>query len=307
MTTIVPGATYVHSNPELLGGQDLCVAGACAGADATTQWLTVLWIGAWMILFVLAISYLPTAQKLCERERSRTAAERDAFDRFARRVARIDTAHPVAAKVPAGMDTVVSTNGEGAGLRDVRRAYRETVMDVPHYDDEYGERLALNMAAEFDDEVATAVAGGSGSGLTPRLKRLITGHADEARERRDRFVDELDREGDELAEANSRLREWKSETDMLCRTAPSERSYGGLEATWRRLGSIATECEQLLTDRQEAITDGNKPPGISRLPLQEYLYHRLPVDYPVLAAGTELLSQIETTRTRTVDELSTRV
>ena len=312
-----PGTTYVHSSRGSLAGEELCVAGACAGPDATLQWLTVLWIGAWMVLFVLAVSYLPKAQILCEQEQTRTRSERDAFERFARRIARLDAAQPVAARVPAGMDSVVGSKlsttvgvastragPDDASLREVRRAYQETVMSVPHYDDEYRESFSRNIAAEFDNDVATAVVGGSG--LTPRLKRLLVGHADESRERRERFLEELRRESGELGEADELFEEWNAEVETLSRPAPSERSYGGLEATWRRLGSIADECERLLTARQRTIKRGVNPPGSDAPNLQEYLYYELPVKYPILASGADLLTQIHTTRSRTLDELATR-
>ncbi|MFC6726651.1 hypothetical protein ACFQE1_20230, partial [Halobium palmae] len=52
-------------------------------------------------------------------------------------------------------------DGPDDGLREVRAAYRDTVMGMAHYDDEYGEPLATNMAAEFSEELAGAVADGT--------------------------------------------------------------------------------------------------------------------------------------------------
>ncbi|WP_456264523.1 DUF7260 family protein, partial [Aeromonas schubertii] len=53
------------------------------------------------------------------------------------------------------------------GLNDVQQAYRETVMSIAHYDEEYDEPLAQNLAFEVGEELAAAIM--THSQLTPYL------------------------------------------------------------------------------------------------------------------------------------------
>lgn len=297
-----PATTYVYSQRSALGTEEVCVEGVC-GADATLQLLVVLWAGVCALLFLATVAYVPNARDECERERRRTRREATALDRFTRRIASIDAAQPATADVPAGVDTLVQANAEQPQLRELRHAYRETVMAVPHYEDEYDEPLPTNMAAEFDDEVATAVT--HGSGLTPQLKRRIIVQATDAKNRRNALHDKLGSEQEALAAADDRLTDIGREVDRIAREPPSERTFGGLEGAWRRLDRLADQCAELLERRQRTV-QRRRFGGHSDVDLRSYLYQPLPVDHPVLADGVALADRIETNKRRLYSELASR-
>jgi len=76
-----------------------------------------------------------TAQQAVKTERNEVVAERDAFREFRKRVVKIpvqmsNRSHPFV--------TVNPTKSKSERLPKVRSAYRDTVIDVPHYERQYG-------------------------------------------------------------------------------------------------------------------------------------------------------------------------
>lgn len=94
-------------------------------------------------------------------ERAEVAAERDAFAAFAERVEACPTPSP--SSVASGsVPRAVTTRSDDAPdhAARLRRAYRETVMAVDHYDVVYDEPLVVNAAAELGPDAATVLDGG---------------------------------------------------------------------------------------------------------------------------------------------------
>jgi hypothetical protein len=90
---------------------------------------------------------------------------------------------------PTASTTVRTLFGTGAetttsdsASEQIRTSYRETVMVVPHYNDEYDESLAANLNAEFGPDLATPII--ENERVTPQLRNgLLTAsrHAHESR------------------------------------------------------------------------------------------------------------------------------
>lgn len=224
-----------------------------------------------------SIEPLADARRAVRRERRRTVDEREAFEAFARRMADADTVAPTAAE---NGGTLVGT--ATAGTPAVRRAYRETVMSVPHYEAEDDEAVVESLAGEFGPELAAGLRGGP---LTERQQSAAVAAARQAYADRDAFVDRLDTEAVSLADAAERLRTVRGELAGHRRDFAGE-SYGALEALHRRLGVLAETCDGVAADRQahlrEHRDDLGLPAGAPDLP--SYLYVELEPDYPVLAA-----------------------
>ncbi len=220
---------------------------------------------------------LEAARRCVRRERRRTVDEREAFEAFARRVADAETAAPPQARAGATL-----VGGGRVGTDAVRRAYRETVMSVPHYAEEYGDELGESVAAEFGPELAAGLDDGV---LTERLQHAVVAAARRAYADRDAFLDRLDAEAASLADAAERLEAVHGELAGHQREFAGE-SYGALEALHRRLGVLAEICDAVAADRQahlrEHRDDLGLPEAVPDLP--SYLYGDLEPDYPVLAA-----------------------
>lgn len=288
---------------------------ACSGIECTLagtvdSLLLLLWLGLLGIV-IAGLFLLPRARESCEKERSRTREEADAFDRFARRVARVDATSAQG----AGVQNV--TNGpvtativrppDDRSLREVKDAYRDTVMSVDHYDEEYDESLAANVTEEFDPDVAAALA--DGGQLTPQVKRVVLDCAFEARDRREDFLESLSAEADALANAEETLSDVDATLDELNEKPMLERSYDDLEDVWYRLRELRTRIETLLEQRQETLheLETSSDRFADSWTTYGYLYRSLPTSHPVLAEGTQLLEEVSAAERRVADSLTRRV
>lgn len=115
--------------------------------------------------------YIGQAMATLEVEQKEVRAERDAFWDFAHKIesmpiGSVATPVPQAATLTVGRDEKHQPSLEG-----VRDTFKDTVMAVPHFPDEYGESLAVHMAAEFTSDIATAV--GEGDQLSRPLKQAL--------------------------------------------------------------------------------------------------------------------------------------
>jgi hypothetical protein len=154
-------------------------------------------LGLLTVLRVAVTAHLDNAMDRVVEERRRTAAERDAFNQFANRVAGMEpTAPPVGAPVGYGRPTQ-----EGGTLFEARcpavdmlatvqTAYQETVMAIEHLETEYDESLPVHMAAEYGDDMAAAVT--DGDILTPLLQATLVMAAQQAASQRETLCGALD-------------------------------------------------------------------------------------------------------------------
>lgn len=300
--------TYYSRRPPRLDSELACSGIECSVTGAVDYLLVLLWLGA--IGFVLAaLLYLPRARSVCAEERERTEAEARAFGRFADRVTEIDatpTPNGPARATAGSVATSFAQGGGDQGLSEIRSAYRETVMSVSHYDQEYGESLTENVTAEFDPEVAAVVT--NGDRVTPQLKRAIVDRAVDARDRREDFLDVLSREADALEDAHDALEDVDATLERLDERPLPERSYDDLEATWHQLCDLERRLETLLGNRQERLrsTAGGGLRFADSLAMYAYLYQPLSVGHPVLADGTRLLEDVTTAKRRVARSLSCR-
>ena len=283
---------------------DVCrSAFGCGGIEVST--IALLLLTAVLAFLVLAaIVHVREAVSVVEEERNRLEAERDAFDAFSRRVANLDVAEAARPVTAGGGMAAMSSTAPDDRLERIQSAYRETVMDVPHYEADYGEPLTENLAAEFGDAIAYAVA--DGDQLTPQLKAALLEASREASQSRSSFISTLEAEAEALEEARASIEEIEDERASRAAAPLTERSYEQLVADWKHLGGLSERCRRLVRDRQErirstSVATRNGPD------LHSYLYEELPVDHPVLADLLELSESVEDLRSRILDSLTRRV
>lgn len=286
------------------GADSVCLLPeGCVQPELISPLAVLLWTGFLALVVLAAVAHVRSAQTVLDEERSRTRAEHEAFDAFIRRLNAIEAA-PMAtpARTPGA---TVSRPPPDDALDRVREEYRETVMAVPHYEEEYDEPLEVNMAAELSEEVATAVA--QGRTLSPQLRGALLRQAEAARERRANFLEQLDREAEALEEYRGGLESIGATLAALNERPLSARSFDELRETWDRLESLEDRCASLLADRQVGIHDVDDVGLRSNAPLlQAYLYTPLEVSFPVLADGTDLASKLRTAQGRVADAISRR-
>ncbi len=283
----------------------MCRAAACDHPDIAVG-LAVLGLTAVFLLAVGAVlARLDGAREALASEVSRTRAERDAFERFRRRVAALEPGeltHPT--PMGAGTNVLAATTAAGAGdggLAAAREAYRETVMATPHYEEEYQETLAENVAEEFSGAVAGALLE-EGGALTPTLRATLASGAERAREERAEMLTTLETEESALSEAESTLAPAVEAGERTVERDLSYATYSDLVGEYERLEWHEDRVETLLTDRQGRIHDEEG----ERRYWFDYLYRSLSSPYPVLSAGAETLALIDDAKSTLTSAASQR-
>ena len=228
--------------------------------------------------------------------------ERRAFRRFRQRLSAIDPATPATAGTTTGDGAALSlasgTPSPGEGIREVRRANRETVMDTPHFETEYGESLRANVAAELGSEVATQVA--DGSRLTPVLHEALDAGSKQAVVERTEFRRILERERDSLTAIRATLDDCDRRLLEIGETiseGPDSVTLGHLD---ERLVAIERECQDQAEDRQRRLRHRSVGSftGVEGRSLVEFLYAECEATCPGLAAIADCLSTVQTLRQR---------
>ena len=304
----VGGGQNIHlsrTTPDLLDPQRCTGTIECALTGLADEVLLLAWLALLLVTAIASLAFLPRAMELVETERERSKSEYDGFDRFIAEVQGVSAS-------PGGTSAELASSGpimqryvapEGSGAEKVSQAYRQTVMDVPHFEEDYGETIREHMRAELSDEIAHATLGGVDFG--PHVKRSVLEAARDARNRRADFLDLLDEEHSSLEQHTERLSELErrveAETTQLC----ADQTFDELHARLDTLTDCREELETIIDRRQSDRTEGRN--AILRLnkdlDLQEYLYAPMDVTYPVFAEAARLLSQIETATRRIEDEL----
>jgi len=324
MPALVPGTISVHArNVDLVDG--VCGSVACeVGGVPIRVGLALLTVLFALGLFA-ALKHISEAKSVLAEERKRTTDERDALAAFRRRVSALEAAKPVstggdvaalgAGGGTPGGDTVApggaveaSTRPPDGQLDRLVEAYRETVMSVPHYEEEYDEPIEVNMTAELGEEVATAVF--DGGTFTPQLKHAVVQQSEEGRTRREELLDVIDREEDCLSRGGEELRDIDAALDARRPGHPGEfhrLSFDELSARWDELGEIEERCEDLIENRQPSPASDRWTRGNSDVSFREYAYQTLPTTHPVLSDATRLLDRIQETRRNVFGALTRRV
>jgi uncharacterized phage infection (PIP) family protein YhgE len=241
---------------------------------------------------------IETAMAALDEERERLDVERTAFTQFRKRVAAMDVHAPTANTTAGIKNAIMGTSTATASstqLEQVRDAYRETVMSVPHYDEDYNQSLNDDIAEEFSPELASALA--AADSLMPPIQETFLTGCQRATEGRTTLLSALDREADNLQHARDTLEALHTTLDEMNQQPIAVWSTNDIISTYERLADLETECDELAAERQAELHSQRIPgPSPADEELNEYLYESLPVTYPVLADLAEFDSLLHTAR-----------
>lgn len=263
------------------------------------------------IAILAVLTRIPDAVALVHQERERTAAEHDAFEAFARRTLRLDvgdTPHsettdgrPATALQPgAAVVDDYAASPDSASMEEIRDVYRETVMAVSHYEEEYGESLEEHLAQEFGTELGIAIS--QSETVTPQLQQALVTASIQSRDERAELLDRLDEERHSLQEASHSLEEI-CDAVRTVEQSLSQRADRELAEAWDRLEELEGDCRTLLRQRQCKLD----PKGKGReMGLQEYLYATAPWTYPILGDGLAGVDRIERAKQQVVEAIMRR-
>ncbi|MWG33504.1 DUF7260 family protein [Halomarina oriensis] len=213
---------------------------------------------------------IETAKRYLRTERTELGTEREAFRTFADRLSR---QRFTARGGDGGLGAVRSLRRPADGgsvTGEIRRAFRETVMAVDHYDDIYGESLDEHLRSELGPDIAAVVT--SSAAPSPTLRGALLAAVEEAIADRRALSDLVEGEWDSLVDARRRLEPLA--TAARSETTPSE---------W------TAELDAVAVDRQRLIRQRIGSPYLDGHDLCAYLYDD--VDdwtYPVLTICASL-------------------
>ncbi|WP_254546810.1 DUF7260 family protein [Halomarina pelagica] len=242
---------------------------------------------------------IETARTLLDEEYEQVRVEQAAFETFAGRIRALDP-EPERSRalctVPSPRDRSLADLGSASTTREVRTAYRETVMGVEHYDRVYDESLATNLAAEVGSELAAVVR--EDGPLTVTVQRAIVAGADRAIRDRRAFLDALEAERDSLAGAHHEGREL---TAGLARLGDSETATSTERvAVAEAVDDLLERCRRLIDARQRHVQERSIARYLDGHDLCTYLYAAGPGDwtYPVLTVTVSLYRDLTAVRSR---------
>lgn len=217
-----------------------------------------------------------TAESIAERERTEVADERDALEAFADRVEAIA---PVSPRPPALRAGSVATEAVGSQTETLRREYEETVLAVPHYDDEYAESVAENAVAEFGPELGSLLSTTSRTSFTESHKGALVAAVSQRASERDEFCDRVDAEMRSLASVRHDLTRVLDDLDT------------SIVPVWYR-DQFEEQVGEILRTRQSTLGARSTASYHDRHSLCAYLYPDEPWTYPALTAVARLLDSV---------------
>jgi hypothetical protein len=244
---------------------------------------------------MVSLTYIPKALSIANEEHDRVVAERDSFAALGRHLSDIEPHSHHSTGPPAqslGPHLNSDNRSPGSQLRKVRRAYRETIMAVAHYDDEYGQALATDLREEFTDEIAIAVT--TGERFTPQLKTALQQHVTNSQRERTRLLQDVDDERTGLEQAKQTMKPIRDALQELDDILLFQQSFPTLQDQYERFCEYEEQCTAVIEQRQQQHHETPRQWSNGDVgDLQWYLYDDLPVQYPVLADGIALIEQIQ--------------
>lgn len=216
---------------------------------------------------------LETAESVLEKDYEEVTTERRAFKQFRGQVRAIEIVSDASA-IPATRTPLRETQSRAA--ERVRSAFRETIMDVDHYDEVYGESLVEHAAAELSDEVAAGLGRDTQLSFTHLYKRALLTAVGSAISQREAFCVTLDEERESLSYSRDRLEAVLADLDGTHVPAGVETDFTDA------LDEVARHRQEEMLSRRTASqrTDGYD--------LCAYLYSDCPWTHPVLTAVARL-------------------
>jgi hypothetical protein len=251
--------------------------------------------GAQLAAGIGYLTRVPEAIEAVREERRRTEAELEAFEAFATEIQELDAAEDPQQAVHDG-DGVVFRNSPsrvGATTESVRALYRETVMDVDHYEEDYGEPLRTNVAAELGSDFGTALA--TTTTLTQPLQRVLIRASYATVRDRKGFEGLVESELESLTDAKTRLRSAAETVDQIPGRDLTDQSITELNAQTQRLRTVEQECESLIESRQADYVDAPEEEGLN---FREYLYTQYEWTHPVVGDALDVIRNIRETKRR---------
>ena len=241
-----------------------------------------------LVAGVGCITRIPEAIETIREEKRRTDAEKSAFERFGTAVRNL---HPTDTRGPdagvTGGRLLQNDTGTGDGMEAVRALYRETVMSLDHYEEEYAETLRANVAAELGPDCATAVM--STETLDPSLQRVLARTSHEVARERAEFTAHAESELGSLTTAERRLQTAAAAVEEVRDRDLSTQRLDRLGTAEEHLRAAESECASIIEDRRTEYADAPESDGLN---LREYFYRQHDWTHPVIGDALDVIRTV---------------
>ena len=220
-------------------------------------------------------------------ERRRIEAEIVAFERFVDHVRDLSVDERIADGGTHLLSTprTVTDTSEAAPFREVRRAYRQTVLAVEHWQEAYEEStVAESMAGEFSTDLASLVTRPGTTRFSSPLRTHIIEEGERVVAVRQRALALIEAE---IAELERLAAEFETVIELLASVRTGQTPFE------TRVESVRQARQKLewLRETHQAYIHGC--PRRRYDPLVSSLYADLDVSYPGLSAITDYLGQVQ--------------
>lgn len=245
-------------------------------------------------------SKISHAKTLVETELKLVKEEKRAFTRFIDRLrdVQVTDGKPIESENRGPATLVMDSRKTSEDIIKIRQDYRETVMTVSHYEDEYGDTLQANMTADLGPTIARQIA--DGETLTQTLYEALLEASKQCKSARQGFCRVLRDEQKSLHHIAAELNEVESSIDDLDKQITRASHTGQLARIDHELATLESRCRDLANRRQETIHSrtGKHLAGIDEVSLVGYLYTDLETRTPALSDIASYLNLIQRHRER---------
>ncbi|MFQ3476708.1 hypothetical protein HKK80_10695 [Halonotius sp. F2-221B] len=239
---------------------------------------------------------IESAKETVQIEQRRVTDEIEAYEQFATKLTTISTTS-LSHLTSGTFDTTVE-QGVTSETRSIQNLFEETVMSVPHYEEDYDESFMKHIAAEFTPEIALLL--NETEWLTEQHTSVLNSYIRTAITERKELAQALEVEYESVDHIGNQVHERAQEVLEISHREFNTMDFGALEAHWHRLEQIKTICDSIAADRQETIDSPTRAVACSNsdISMSRYLYQDLAYDYPILATIGILGSSIYALQTQ---------
>jgi hypothetical protein len=234
-----------------------------------------------------------TAQQVVDQESEQLRSEQSALSTFREKVAACQASEPMAQKTPSANRPLLEQQRHSQH-EEILAAYRETVMDLPHYDTVYGNVLQEDLSFEFNPDIATGLC--NKAPFTNQFKSHLLGAIDTSLESREVFLEELDEESQSLSRAHTEL------SNII--EALSQMGTSSIEGISIQSAPVEAKYEEIIIRRQDQLQSRANPSYIKKHTLCEYLYDEPGWTYPVLHAAAMVGKDLRAVNDRQISPTS---
>jgi len=216
--------------------------------------------------------------------------EIEAFERFDKKVSKIETdPDPIGSPHGVGYQQISLENG----CSKVRAAYKETVMSIPHYEDEYGDTYPSSVKEEFGTDIAVALT--QSSNFTLISKSALVDSIQSAIDERKKLRDVVLLEKKSITTLRDDLRNINKNINKISDAKFSHLDFVALDAYRTQIKQLFDKCDKILLKYQNRIREIQKiiNTNAPRLSIHKYFYQSLSTDYPILSRIGETSRKIK--------------